>query len=184
MKIGIAGCGGIGSNVADNLVRSGIKKLVIVDFDKVEESNLNRQNYFLDQVGEFKIDALQENLQRIDKSVNIEPINKKLNKTNIKDIFKDCDIVIEAFDKKHYKKMFFEEFAYIGKLCVGTSGIAGYDIDGIEIKKMDDFYLVGDFKTDSKDEEVYVSKLRIITSIMSNLVLEESGEYAKNLQSD
>jgi sulfur carrier protein ThiS adenylyltransferase len=184
MKIGIAGCGGIGSNVADNLVRSGIKKLVIVDFDKVEESNLNRQNYFRDQVGEFKIDALRENLQRIDKSVNIEAINKKLNKTNIKDIFKDCDIVIEAFDKKHYKKIFFEEFADSGKLCVGASGIAGYDIDGIEIKKMDEFYLVGDFKTDSKDEEVYVSKLRIITSIMSNLVLEESGEYAKNLQSD
>ena len=65
MRIGIAGAGGLGSNVAVNLVRTGVKKLKIVDFDVVDESNLNRQFYFMDQVGRPKVEALRENLLRI-----------------------------------------------------------------------------------------------------------------------
>lgn len=177
MKVGIAGAGGIGSNVADNLVRSGVKELLIVDFDRVAESNLNRQNYFLEQVGELKVDALKDNLKKIDLEVKIETVNRKLAANNITDFLKDCDILVEAFDDKRCKKMFFEQFAGNGKLCVSASGVAGTDIDVIEIRKLKNFYIVGDFITDIEEEQVYASKLRIITGMMSNLILEKSGIY-------
>ncbi len=72
MKIGIAGAGGIGSNVAVNLVRSSASALKIVDFDRVELSNLNRQFYFHDQIGRFKVEALAENLRRIRPECHLE----------------------------------------------------------------------------------------------------------------
>src|SRR6056297_14601 len=125
MKVGIAGTGGIGSNVADNLVRSGISQLLLVDFDRVEKSNLNRQNYYLDQVGEYKVKALQTNLRKINTDASIEILNQKINASNINSIFADCDVVVEGFDKKKYKKMMLEKLDEHGKLCVSASGIAG-----------------------------------------------------------
>lgn len=181
MKIGIAGAGGIGSNVADNLVRSGVEELLLVDFDRVEAANLNRQNYFLDQVGDFKVIALRDNLKKINNRINIEIINKKLNAENIGQTFRDCEVVVEAFDSKKYKKLILEKMAGSGKLCVSGSGVAGTDIDSIRTRKIDNCYIVGDFITDADNEKVYAPKLRLVTSIMSNLILEKSGFYEKNL---
>jgi sulfur carrier protein ThiS adenylyltransferase len=59
-RIGIAGCGGLGSNCAVALSRVGIGRLILVDFDVVELSNLNRQYYFRDQIGLLKTEALTE----------------------------------------------------------------------------------------------------------------------------
>ena len=110
MRIGIAGAGGLGSNVAFNLVRTGVDKLKIVDFDEVDHSNLNRQFYFKDQVGHRKVRALYENLKRINPSIDITIVDRKLEKENINEIFSDCDIIVEAFDKNIYKSMLIEEF--------------------------------------------------------------------------
>ena len=77
-SIGIAGLGGLGSNAAISLARAGIGRLVLVDFDKVEESNLTRQYYFYNQIGKTKIEALKENIERINPVVKIEIYNHKL----------------------------------------------------------------------------------------------------------
>ena len=73
-KVGIAGAGGLGSNCAMHLVRAGVKKLVIADFDVVSESNLNRQFFFRDQLGRKKVDALAENLRRIEPGLELDII--------------------------------------------------------------------------------------------------------------
>ena len=77
-SVGIAGIGGLGSNAAIALVRAGIGRLVLVDFDKVEESNLDRQYYFLDQIGKPKVDVIKENIRRIDPNVKVETYDLKL----------------------------------------------------------------------------------------------------------
>lgn len=175
MKIGIAGAGGIGSNVADNLVRSGLDNLKIIDYDRVEAANLDRQNYYLDQVGLLKVDALEENLTRINQSLKIETVNTEIEKDNINDLFQDCDIVVEAFDEKQYKKLLFERLAGEERFCIGASGIAGRKIDNIKTRSLDNCVIVGDFQTDIDEQKVYASKLRIITGMMSNIIIKKSG---------
>jgi len=103
--IGIAGLGGLGSNVAISLARIGIGKLVIADFDIVEPSNLNRQQYFVEQLGIKKVEAITENLMKINPFLNIEGHSFKLTAENIPEIFKDCPIVAECFDKADQKQI-------------------------------------------------------------------------------
>ena len=108
MKIGIAGTGGIGSNVAMHLVRSGITNLKFGDFDRIEKSNLNRQFYFEEQIGKYKSETLKENLTKISQG-NYEVEVIKFEKENMREFFKDCDIVVDGFDKKEYKALLLEE---------------------------------------------------------------------------
>ena len=125
---GIAGVGGLGSNAAVSLARAGIGRLVLVDFDKVEESNLNRQYYFIDQIGKNKVDALKENIEKINTEVKIEIINQKLLKGSMEEHFKDVDVVIEALDSAETKATFIEEILtkLPDKHIVAASGVAGY----------------------------------------------------------
>lgn len=146
LKIGIAGVGGLGSNCAFNLVRSGFNRFKIVDFDVVEMSNLNRQFYFLEQIGVPKVKALEENLRKINPNLYIEALEDKITKDNVKQIFSDCDVIVEAFDKVEYKTMIVETYYSSDKLLVAASGLAGCgDSDDIKVKKVHDrFYIVGD----------------------------------------
>src|SRR5512133_2036745 len=89
-RVGIAGAGGLGSNCAVALARSGIGALVIADYDIVESSNLNRQYYFSDQAGKPKVLALAENIHRIDENIKVTAVAERLNKINIPAIFKGC----------------------------------------------------------------------------------------------
>ena len=102
-RVGIAGAGGLGSNCAVALARSGVGTLVISDFDIVEEPNLNRQYYFIDQVGLIKTVALKENIARINPEVHVIVHQKILEKENITEIFSGCDIIVEAFDSSSMK---------------------------------------------------------------------------------
>ena len=96
VKVGIAGAGGLGSNCAFNLVRAGVKNLKIVDFDKVEYSNLNRQFYFIDQAGKNKVEALSENLKRINPDIAVDLLVDRVEAGNIEKIFSDCDIIFST----------------------------------------------------------------------------------------
>lgn len=126
--VGIAGLGGLGSNVAVALVRAGIGKLVIADFDAVEPSNLNRQNYFLEQVSSDKVKATIENLKKINPYAEIEGVSVKLEPENIPVIFKTCPIVAECFDKAGSKQMLIETIlgSMEKTIVVAASGLAGY----------------------------------------------------------
>ena len=97
--VGIAGMGGLGSNVAVALTRLGLGKLIIADFDLVENSNLNRQQYYLDQVGQPKVDASTDNLKRINPHIDIQAHRIRLTAANIPEIFAKADVIAECFDR-------------------------------------------------------------------------------------
>lgn len=176
MKIGIAGVGGIGSNVALNLVRLGVSELTLVDFDRVEPSNLNRQFYFKDQVGMAKVEMLARNLQRIDPDVTLHLYNTKINNDNISTLFEECDIIVEGFDRVEDKKMLVEHFAQGRKLIVSASGIAGRSLETIVTKKIGDCYLVGDFCSDVHNNKLFGFKVVAVAARMSEIVY-TCGDY-------
>jgi sulfur carrier protein ThiS adenylyltransferase len=149
VKVGIAGAGGLGSNCAAALVRTGFRRIKIVDFDVVDYSNLNRQFYFLGQAGKSKVEALRENLNLINPSAAIEAVSVKLEADNTAEIFTDCDVVVEAFDQARYKKLVVETYLNSGKFLVAASGLGGWgQSDRINVHRIkDNFYLVGDLST-------------------------------------
>lgn len=176
MKIGIAGSGGIGSNVAVHLVRAGVKELKFGDFDAIEESNLNRQFYFKDQIGKYKAEMLYENLKRINPDGDFQYNIIKFERENIKEFFQDCDIIIEGFDKKEYKSMLVEELYPLEKLIISASGIASYDCKEIQIKEAGkNLYIVGDFQKDISCYKTYSHKVSVIAALMAEIALKRGG---------
>ena len=99
-----------------------------MDFDKVEESNLDRQYYFFDQIGRLKVNALRENIHKIDPSIKVEAINLKLKSGSMEEPFKEVDVVIEALDNAETKASFIEEILLKlpDKPLIAASGVAGY----------------------------------------------------------
>ncbi|WP_319779017.1 sulfur carrier protein ThiS adenylyltransferase ThiF [Maridesulfovibrio sp.] len=154
IRIGIAGAGGLGSNCAMHLVRSGFRQFVLADFDRIEESNLNRQFYFMEQTGKSKVEALCDNLQSINPDLDITAHVKEVSRENVHDLFDGCDVIIEAFDDAAAKKALVETFLPTGKLLVTASGMGGTgNSDEIKTRKVrDNFYIVGDMKTECNAE--------------------------------
>ena len=172
--VGIAGLGGLGSNVAWHLVRSGFSHLVLADFDRVEASNLNRQVYFPDQLGVLKTEALAENLLRINPDLNLELWPVHVNQSNVQAIFGQCPIWVEGFDHTASKKMFVEEGLTAGKQVVGASGLAGWgDTDSIRTLHWGSgLSVVGDFCTDvAKDHPPLSPRVGVVAAKQANLVL-------------
>lgn len=148
VRVGIAGAGGLGSNCAMHLVRAGVTHLTVVDFDVVNESNLNRQFFFRDQLGMKKVEALKENLLRIDPAADIRALDMRLDAASAREAFADCDVVVEAFDVVDAKVMLVSAFAASGKKVVTASGLAGWGrSNAMRVKKMGDIVAVGDGET-------------------------------------
>ncbi|WP_310598990.1 sulfur carrier protein ThiS adenylyltransferase ThiF [Desulfobulbus sp.] len=174
VKTGIAGVGGIGSNVAVNLVRSGIGPLKIVDFDRVDASNLNRQFYFADQIGQLKTEALAHNLRRIRPELQIEAVTAKIGPANCRSIFADCDLVVEGFDGREDKKMLLELLG-ADRIVVSACGIAGSDLVSIRTRRIGSSFIVGDFATDCDEAPLFAHKVGTIANHMSAIVLHYRG---------
>ncbi|TCK98755.1 sulfur carrier protein ThiS adenylyltransferase [Natranaerovirga hydrolytica] len=175
VRIGIAGAGGLGSNCAFNLVRSGFNQLLIVDFDTIEPSNLNRQFYFYHQLGQPKVKALKENLMQIQPDLQIQAIEKRLEKNNIKEIFKSCDIVVEAFDQAEYKALLIQELLEEKELIVSASGIAGWGQSDELITHLirKNLIIIGDLKTEVTDDMPPISpKVNIAAAKQADIILE------------
>lgn len=126
--VGIAGCGGLGSNVALALARVGIGRLVLADFDLVEPSNLNRQQYYIDQLGMPKVEALKSTIARINPVVRIDVWGEKLVPATVASVFAGVDVLVEAFDRADQKAMLVEAAmkAFPDKPLVLGSGMAGW----------------------------------------------------------
>lgn len=136
VKIGIAGAGGLGSNCANYLVRTGFVNLKLVDFDRVEPSNLNRQFFFTDQVGRWKVEALTSNLLRINPACSIETETVRVTAHTAISTFEGYDIIVEAFDNASAKAMLISTLVPAGKYVVSASGLAGYGhSDAIRIQQ-------------------------------------------------
>jgi sulfur carrier protein ThiS adenylyltransferase len=149
--VGIAGLGGLGSAVAIALARIGVGTLILVDFDVVEPSNLNRQQYFIHQIGMPKVEALRENLSRINPYVKIQIYPEKLDRKNVERIFKEARVVVEAFDRAEEKAMLINVLSekMADTYIVAASGVAGYG-DNNEIRTTrfsSKIFIVGDQRT-------------------------------------
>jgi sulfur carrier protein ThiS adenylyltransferase len=174
--VGIAGAGGLGSNAAAALARSGVHKLVIADFDKVSASNLNRQFFFRDQIGLYKVEALKRNLKRINPFSEYEIHTRKLDDILIQEIFEDVDIIIEAFDQAESKQMLIEtwhdNFADI-PLIVG-SGLGGIgDNNRLRETKSGNLYLIGDGVSDIEHGyKPLAPRVGIVACMQANLALQ------------
>jgi sulfur carrier protein ThiS adenylyltransferase len=176
-KVGIAGAGGLGSNCAAALVRSGIGTLVISDFDIVETRNLNRQFYFSDQTGMYKTAALKENLFRITTETNVIAHTEKLDPENIPLIFAGCDIIVEAFDNSEMKEILIEtvQLKMPGTILIIGSGMAGWgNSETLKQRKIDDtFYVCGDESTEVSDSlPPLAPRVGIVANMQANIVLE------------
>ena len=175
--IGIAGCGGLGSNVAIALARIGIGKLILVDFDVVEPTNLNRQQYFVDDIGKRKVDALEAKLKMINPFLQIEKHYEKLNGINVKIIFEEAHVIVEAFDKVSEKAMLVKSFTeklFKEKCLVTASGLAGFgSANTIKTKKLSkNIFVCGDNKTDFLIEGVMAPRVMIAAGHQANKVVE------------
>ena len=146
--VGIAGLGGLGSAIAIALCRIGVGKLILADFDIVEPSNLNRQQYFIDQIGMTKSQALTENLSKINPFIQVESHCVKIDQQNVEDIFGGVDVMIEAFDTPDSKAMIFECFSEIRPETplILASGLAGFEPNNtVKTRKLgSNVYVVGD----------------------------------------
>lgn len=126
--VGIAGVGGLGSAVAIALARMGVGRLILADFDVVEPSNLNRQQFFIDQIGLPKVEALRDNLARINPHVRVESHQLRLAPDNVPRIFAEALVLVEAFDAADQKAMLVETFLRTipDRPIVAASGLAGH----------------------------------------------------------
>jgi len=175
--IGIAGCGGLGSNVAIALARTGIGKLILVDFDFVDATNLNRQQYFINDIGKRKVDALEEKLKTINPFMQVEKHFEKLTGRNVKIIFNEVHIVVEAFDKVSEKAMLVKVFSrnlFKKKYLVTASGLAGFgNPNSIKTKTLaKNIFVCGDNKTDFLVEGVMAPRVMLAAGHQANKVVD------------
>jgi len=176
-RVGIAGAGGLGSNCAVALARSGVGTLVLSDFDIIEEPNLNRQYYFLDQVGMMKTDALKENIARINPDVIVIAHQLHLESQNIPEIFKGCDVIVEAFDKSEMKEMLIEtvQLKMKGIPLVIGSGMAGWgNSESVRCRKIDNTLIVcGDESSEvSENLPPLAPRVGMVANMQANVVIE------------
>ena len=174
--VAICGLGGLGSNVAVSLARAGIGRLHLIAFDKVDISNLNRQQYFPEQIGQFKADAMKDTLIRIAPYCDISSQVIKLNEDNIPKLLTDFPVICECFDNAEQKAMLVNTVLenFPGKQLVAASGMAGLgsanEIITRRISK--NFWLCGDGKSDvGEGNGLISSRVAVCAAHQANMVL-------------
>lgn len=173
--IAVCGLGGLGSNIAQMLVRLGVGKLILIDFDRVEPTNLNRQNYFIGDIGKFKTQATAEILSKINPYIKLECYNEFLNESNILSLTSSADIVVEAFDNAESKAMLTScILSSTKKYVVASSGMAGYSSsNNIKTKKpFSRLFVVGDGESEAQEGQSLMSpRVTICAGHQANAVL-------------
>ena len=165
-KVSILGCGGLGSNIAMALARSGLGEIHIYDFDKVEYSNLNRQNFDQNDLGKSKVGQTKKKIEETIPYTKVFANNLFITKENLDEISQKTDIFIEAFDKKEMKSLVFEYFLGKDKKnLVMASGLSDLgDFTDIKIKQIDNVTMVGDFNS-TPDQGLYDPYIGIVSNL-------------------
>lgn len=172
--VAVAGLGGLGSNVAISLVRSGVGRLILADHDLVELSNLNRQSYFLADVGKRKTDALVRYLNDINPELILTAHWITLTRMNIGEIFKEADLLIEAFDMAEEKAWLIETWCslFSDRPIIVASGLAGYGkTDELRVERSGNIYICGDGKSDSK-MGLNAARVALVANMQANVAIE------------
>lgn len=159
--VAICGLGGLGSNIALALARAGIGKLILIDFDRVDITNLHRQQYKASQIGKFKTEALSENLKEIAPYIDLETHTVRIREDNAAELLKTADIICEAFDEAECKAMLANLVleTMTDKYLIAASGMAGMSsANTIQTRRISKrFYLCGDGTSDVSEAGSFVS---------------------------
>lgn len=172
-SVAVCGLGGLGSNIAMMLARTGVGYLKLIDFDVVERSNLNRQTYCIKHLGIPKTAALREQIGEVNPDVKLEDHNVMLNAQNAPELLGDCDIICEAFDDPESKAMLVDTVLtnFPEKKLVCGSGMAGFgsanDITTRRAAK--NLYICGDGKTDS--DAFLAPRVMVCAGHQANMIL-------------
>ena len=173
-KVAVVGLGGLGSNIAILLARMGIGHLHLIDFDKVDISNLHRQQYFVEQVGLYKTEALASTLCKINPYVELRVSCVKLDEHNLEDLLKDETIICEALDKAETKAVLANGVlgSFADKIIIASSGMAGLgDGNLIRARRIcKNLYLCGDGVSDCARESLYSARVALCAAQQAHLV--------------
>ena len=174
--VAICGLGGLGSSIAISLARAGIGKLIIIDFDRVDITNLHRQQYKANQIGMVKTDALSDNLKEIAPYIDIESHTVRITDNNAVELLKDADIICEAFDDAECKAMLTNLVLETmpDKYFVAASGMAGMgSANTIQTRRVSNrFYLCGDERSDVQSEgSLVASRVMLCAAHQAHTVL-------------
>ena len=166
-KVSILGCGGLGSNIAMILSRAGIGEIYLYDFDKIEYSNLNRQNYKISDIGKEKVFTTKKIIEETIPYTKVYAKSMHLDEKNMDEIIGITDYFIEAFDNRESKVMAFDYFLKRDdKFLFTASGMAGLgDLSNVKIKKTKNITMVGDFSSDANKDGLYLAYVSIMASL-------------------
>lgn len=174
--VAVCGLGGLGSNISVSLARAGIGKLILIDFDRVDITNLHRQQYKASQIGCFKTKALSDNLMEIAPYIDLETHTVRITESNAARLLCNADIICEAFDDAEAKAMLTNTVLerLPGKYLVAASGMAGLEsANRIKTRRVAKyFYLCGDGVSDVKEDIGLVSsRVMICAAHQAHMVL-------------
>lgn len=180
--VAICGLGGLGSNISLSLARAGIGRLILIDYDRVDVSNLHRQQYKANQIGRYKTEALFENLKEIAPYIEMEIHTEKLTKENAKVFLSKASIVCEAFDHAEEKAMLANMVLETmpDKYLIAASGMAGFGLaNAIKTRKITEhFYLCGDETSDVSEMSLVSSRVMLCAAHQAHMVLRIlAGKY-------
>lgn len=173
-RVAVVGLGGLGSNIAILLSRMGVGHLHLIDFDRVDVSNLHRQQYFVEQVGLYKTEALANTLRKINPYIDLELSCVKVDERNLVALLKDETIICEALDNAETKALLVNSVLsnFTDKIIVAGSGMAGLD-DGnlIQARRISkNLYLCGDGVSDCESESLYAARVALCAAQQAHLV--------------
>lgn len=173
VRVGLAGCGGLGSNVALLLARTGVQNFVLIDDDSVDASNLNRQHYMPAHIGRPKVDALAEQLRDLNPQNHCLCHHLRLNADNLPNILPKADLWVEALDEAGMKRRFVEACLTVPSFVVSASGIAGFGGPPMQKRMLGQkLVLVGDFSTDIATAPPLAPRVMQAAALQADAVLE------------
>lgn len=173
--IGVAGLGGLGSLAALTLARSSVGRLILADFDRVEAVNLHRQHYGLADVRRLKTEALADQIKACNPDVTVEVRSVMLDEDNIPEVFRECDVILECFDRAEAKAMILATVAdrLPDAYLIGGSGVAGWGRSAAvkTVRLSDRIFICGDLVSASSDYPLYAPRVGLVACRQANLAL-------------
>ena len=175
-RIGIGGAGGLGSNLSTILARCGFQHFEILDFDIIEASNLNRQFFFIDEVGNSKVETLKTRLLKINPDIEVVAHDIRWTPKNGEKFFKGCDFIVEAFDQAEEKRNFVEFYQDKADFIVSGNGVAGVLVkERIRTKRLGNIFFVGDGITESGGSRPPMApRVTACAALMAEIILDLS----------
>lgn len=175
-SVAVCGLGGLGSNAAIALARAGVGRLHLIDFDRVDISNFNRQQYAVSQLGMNKTDALKQTIMNIAPYCRVLTDTLRLTEENTADIIREADIICEAFDNPESKAMLVNIVLerYPQKYVVAASGMSGlHTANTIRTRRFaEKLYICGDSESDVEtDGTLFAPRVMLCAAHQANAVL-------------